>query len=143
MMKVFITYELVSSRTVRNKPAVYLWLEMQTRIAYVLLATIALAGCRTGRNYPDTTGPRYAGRPAAASAQSARGDTIQVVSFNTHTTTGGRWDHIFVKGLTAPVAAAGTVSRVRGASDHRPVWAIAVLRQQPTRRSLTSSTQNH
>lgn len=39
-----------------------------------------------------------------------------------------RWDHIFVRGLTAPdAAAAGTVLDNRGASDHRPVWIRVVL----------------
>jgi endonuclease/exonuclease/phosphatase (EEP) superfamily protein YafD len=33
------------------------------------------------------------------------------------------WDHIFVRGLTPERA--GVVRRVRGASDHKPVWAIA------------------
>ena len=41
----------------------------------------------------------------------------------------GRWDHIFLKGLASPrSAAAGTVLDVRRTSDHRPVWAVAVLR---------------
>lgn len=41
----------------------------------------------------------------------------------------GRLDHIFLKGLATPdTAAAGTVTDVRGASDHRPVWAVGVLR---------------
>jgi endonuclease/exonuclease/phosphatase family metal-dependent hydrolase len=39
------------------------------------------------------------------------------------------WDHIFVRGL-APArtdgTSAGVVRRVRGASDHRPVWAVVV-----------------
>ena len=45
------------------------------------------------------------------------------------TATIGRLDHIFIKGLSIPQAnAAGTVLETRGASDHRPVWARAVLR---------------
>jgi endonuclease/exonuclease/phosphatase family metal-dependent hydrolase len=45
------------------------------------------------------------------------------------TTRIGRLDHILLKGLTTPdSAAAGTVLDNRGASDHRPVWAVAVLR---------------
>jgi endonuclease/exonuclease/phosphatase family metal-dependent hydrolase len=44
------------------------------------------------------------------------------------TTRFGRWDHIFFKGLAVPdSAAAGTVLDVRGTSDHRAVWARAVL----------------
>ena len=39
------------------------------------------------------------------------------------------WDHIFVRGLTVPATApAGKVRRVRGASDHRPVWASLTLK---------------
>jgi endonuclease/exonuclease/phosphatase family metal-dependent hydrolase len=45
------------------------------------------------------------------------------------TTEIGRLDHILLKGLRSPdSAAAGTVLDVRGASDHRPVWAIGILR---------------
>jgi endonuclease/exonuclease/phosphatase family metal-dependent hydrolase len=58
-----------------------------------------------------------------------------------HTTTGGRWDHIFFKGLTTPAVAAGTVRKIRGASDHLPVWATAVLRL-PAPRALTNSNQD-
>lgn len=40
----------------------------------------------------------------------------------------GRWDHIFLKGLASiDSAASGTVRNVRNASDHRPIWVIAVL----------------
>jgi endonuclease/exonuclease/phosphatase family metal-dependent hydrolase len=40
----------------------------------------------------------------------------------------GRWDHIFLKGLATPDrAAAGTVLKVRSASDHRPIWVDAIL----------------
>jgi endonuclease/exonuclease/phosphatase family metal-dependent hydrolase len=36
----------------------------------------------------------------------------------------GSWDHIFVKGLPLPQSGfAGTIDNVRGASDHKPVWA--------------------
>ena len=45
----------------------------------------------------------------------------------------GRFDHIFMKGLSSPdSAAAGTVLEVRHASDHRPVWAVGVIPSQPT-----------
>jgi endonuclease/exonuclease/phosphatase family metal-dependent hydrolase len=38
------------------------------------------------------------------------------------------WDHIFVRGLPVPSSAyAGKVRDVRGASDHRPVWASLIL----------------
>ena len=35
------------------------------------------------------------------------------------------WDHIFVRRL-APAGRAGVVHETRGASDHRPVWAVVV-----------------
>jgi endonuclease/exonuclease/phosphatase family metal-dependent hydrolase len=35
------------------------------------------------------------------------------------------WDHIFVRHL-APTAGVGLVKDVRGASDHRPVWAVVM-----------------
>ncbi|MEO7502570.1 MAG: hypothetical protein ABIW94_08020 [Gemmatimonadaceae bacterium] len=57
------------------------------------------------------------------------------------TTAGGRWDHIFFKGLSTPDAAAGTVRKIRGASDHLPVWAIAIP-GLATRRNLTNSSQD-
>jgi endonuclease/exonuclease/phosphatase family metal-dependent hydrolase len=41
----------------------------------------------------------------------------------------GRLDHIFLRGLGSPdTAAAGTVLDVGSASDHLPVWAVAILR---------------
>jgi endonuclease/exonuclease/phosphatase family metal-dependent hydrolase len=40
----------------------------------------------------------------------------------------GRWDHIFIKGLAVPDGASGTVMDDRGTGDHRPVWALALLR---------------
>lgn len=44
----------------------------------------------------------------------------------------GRLDHIFLKGLASPdSAAAGTVLDVRKASDHLPVWAVAILSDDP------------
>lgn len=45
------------------------------------------------------------------------------------TTSFGRWDHLFLKGL--PAAAAGTVSDNHRASDHVPVWAVASLPLTP------------
>lgn len=40
----------------------------------------------------------------------------------------GRLDHIVFKGLRSPgPGAAGTVEHNRGASDHRPVWAVGVV----------------
>lgn len=39
------------------------------------------------------------------------------------------WDHIFARGLVATADGAGVVRDVRGASDHRPVW--AVLNKEP------------
>jgi endonuclease/exonuclease/phosphatase family metal-dependent hydrolase len=45
------------------------------------------------------------------------------------TTTLGRWDHIFFKGPRVPDATrAGTGPETEGVSDHRPVWAVALVR---------------
>jgi endonuclease/exonuclease/phosphatase family metal-dependent hydrolase len=44
------------------------------------------------------------------------------------TTRLGRWDHVFLRGLTVDgTSGAGTVLDARGASDHRPVWVRAAL----------------
>ena len=41
----------------------------------------------------------------------------------------GRWDHIFIKGSSpGDIVRAGTVSNVRKASDHRPVWVSVLMR---------------
>jgi endonuclease/exonuclease/phosphatase family metal-dependent hydrolase len=41
----------------------------------------------------------------------------------------GRWDHIVFKGLMSPDSAgSGTIGNVRHASDHKPVWAVGVLK---------------
>ncbi|MEX1181833.1 MAG: endonuclease/exonuclease/phosphatase family protein [Gemmatimonadota bacterium] len=46
------------------------------------------------------------------------------------TTLIGRLDHIFLKGLVSPDSlASGTVLDVRDASDHRPVWTVALIPQ--------------
>jgi endonuclease/exonuclease/phosphatase (EEP) superfamily protein YafD len=38
------------------------------------------------------------------------------------------WDHVFVRGLApSRPRSAGVVHDVRGASDHRPVWAVALI----------------
>lgn len=47
-----------------------------------VLFLIVLAACRTGRNYPDETGPRYAGGPSEASATPLDTTRLKVVSFN-------------------------------------------------------------
>jgi endonuclease/exonuclease/phosphatase family metal-dependent hydrolase len=45
------------------------------------------------------------------------------------TTWWGRWDHVFLKGLTVPdTGASGTIADGRGVSDHVPIWAIAIIR---------------
>jgi hypothetical protein len=41
----------------------------------------------------------------------------------------GSWDHIFLRGFAIPDSGfAGTIESVRGASDHKPVWTLALLR---------------
>lgn len=53
------------------------------RGALVALLLLLVAGCRTGRDYPEATGPRYAGGPTTASADTvAPPDTLRIVSFN-------------------------------------------------------------
>lgn len=47
-----------------------------------LLALLTLTGCRTGRNYPGTDGPRYAGAPPDSVVVRANTDTLRIVSFN-------------------------------------------------------------
>lgn len=42
----------------------------------------------------------------------------------------GSWDHIFLKGLAVPDSLfAGTIENLRGASDHKPVWTLALVRK--------------
>jgi endonuclease/exonuclease/phosphatase family metal-dependent hydrolase len=68
-------------------------------------ATIGLVAQEAGYAWPTRDGPR--------------------------TTRFGRWDHVFLKGLASPdTAAAGTVVDARQVSDHRPVWAVGVLRRE-------------
>jgi len=44
------------------------------------------------------------------------------------TTLIGRWDHLLFRGIATPEeSAAGTITDVRKASDHRPVWAVGLL----------------
>lgn len=44
------------------------------------------------------------------------------------TTTLGRWDHVFLKGLASPdTGSSGTLADARGVSDHRAVWTLAIL----------------
>jgi endonuclease/exonuclease/phosphatase family metal-dependent hydrolase len=50
----------------------------RARRLVLLLAAVALAGCATVRNYPDPTGPRFAGHYAGT----PRPRTIRVVSYN-------------------------------------------------------------
>jgi endonuclease/exonuclease/phosphatase family metal-dependent hydrolase len=54
---------------------------MTLRPAHAALLLLAVAGCRTGRNYPEPAAPRYAGTAAAPSPRGS-GDTLRVVSFN-------------------------------------------------------------
>jgi endonuclease/exonuclease/phosphatase family metal-dependent hydrolase len=45
------------------------------------------------------------------------------------TTSLGRWDHIFFKGLSIPpTKSSGTILDDRGTGDHLPVWAVGVIR---------------
>jgi endonuclease/exonuclease/phosphatase family metal-dependent hydrolase len=53
---------------------------MQWRSLVSLCAGV-LFGCKTGRNYPEVSSPRYAGT-AVPLTESAHGDTLRVVSYN-------------------------------------------------------------
>jgi endonuclease/exonuclease/phosphatase family metal-dependent hydrolase len=45
------------------------------------------------------------------------------------TTLWGRWDHVFLKGLTVPDSGgSGTITDARGVSDHVPIWVVAIVR---------------
>jgi endonuclease/exonuclease/phosphatase family metal-dependent hydrolase len=50
-------------------------------LRYVLLFLVMVAGCRTGRNYPDPAAPRYEGHGPGV-VPPRHGDTLTVVSFN-------------------------------------------------------------
>lgn len=47
----------------------------------LLVLLMAGLGCRSGRDYPEAEGPRFAGGPASQLAPAAR-DTLRIVSFN-------------------------------------------------------------
>jgi endonuclease/exonuclease/phosphatase family metal-dependent hydrolase len=46
----------------------------------LVVALVTLAGCRTGRNYPEPAEPRYGGTTAVEAPR--RNDTLRIVSFN-------------------------------------------------------------
>lgn len=78
----------------------------RTALAHVLvLLAVALAGCRTGRNYADSGAPRHAGVARAAAATRAASDTLRVVSFNI----------AFARHLDAAIALLATHPALRGA----------------------------
>lgn len=53
------------------------------------------------------------------------------------TTLIGRWDHVLFRGLDAPeIGSAGTVTEVRNASDHRPVWAVGIVDRTENSRAV-------
>lgn len=59
----------------------------QRGIGLVLLGVAAGVGCRTGWNYRDTLGPRYAGNPASSGSPESAGpsgapDALRLVTFN-------------------------------------------------------------
>ena len=51
--------------------------------AVTFIALLLVGGCRTGRDYPSTAGPRYAGVPPGVAAERRTNpETLRVVSFN-------------------------------------------------------------
>src|SRR5688500_17144688 len=78
---------------------------MTTRaLLAALVAAVALAACRTGRNYDDPGAPRHAGAPRGGDVRAAT-DTLRVVSFNT----------AFARRLDAAMAMLDTHTALRGA----------------------------
>jgi endonuclease/exonuclease/phosphatase family metal-dependent hydrolase len=55
---------------------------MRMRVCNALLVILVLTGCRTGLDYPDAGGPRYAGGPAVVTADRVDADTLHIVSYN-------------------------------------------------------------
>jgi endonuclease/exonuclease/phosphatase family metal-dependent hydrolase len=52
------------------------------RFGNLVLVVAALAGCRTGIDYPAVGGPRYAGETVEVAATSPGADTLRIVTFN-------------------------------------------------------------
>jgi endonuclease/exonuclease/phosphatase family metal-dependent hydrolase len=73
--------------------------------ALILFAVLFLAACRTGRNYPGTEGPRYAGVPADSIPRRATTDTLRIVSFNVE----------FSRRVDSAIVVLSTDSALRGA----------------------------
>jgi len=73
--------------------------------AITLLAVLLLAACRTGRNYPGTEGPRYAGAPADSVPRRVTTDTLRFVSFNVE----------FSRQVDSAILVLSTDSALRGA----------------------------
>jgi endonuclease/exonuclease/phosphatase family metal-dependent hydrolase len=63
-------------------PSVILSVVPPAVIRSVGLLVLAVAACRTGRNYSAPEGPRYAGEPRDGSVAARQTDTLLVVSFN-------------------------------------------------------------
>jgi endonuclease/exonuclease/phosphatase family metal-dependent hydrolase len=87
----------------------------------LLLVLLVLAGCRTGRNYPSTEGPRYAGGPETKSvSQPAGTTTLRVVSFNIE----------FAERLDSAISLLATDPALRGAD----VLLLQEMNEEATRR---------
>src|SRR5918999_3000170 len=71
-----------------------------------VIAVLLLGGCRTGYDYPSTGGPRHAGVPPAATAESrTHADTLLIVSFNIE----------FARRIDAAIALLSSDPALRGA----------------------------
>src|SRR5688572_1139774 len=55
---------------------------MPMRFGNSWLVILLLTSCRTGIDYPDVGGPRYAGGPATVAADRGNADTLRIVSYN-------------------------------------------------------------
>lgn len=71
-----------------------------------IIALVLVGGCRTGYDYPSTDGPRHAGVPPAATAQSrTHAETLRIVSFNIE----------FARRIDAAIALLSSDPALRGA----------------------------
>lgn len=67
-----------------TRVAIAMWLKLKRRLTLIptsLLALSILAGCRTGSDFQDPAGPRYAAG-APVKCRAAASDTLRIVSFN-------------------------------------------------------------
>jgi len=113
------------------------------RVYSTHLSTIADAGTSSRRNQlraiaADAEGFPFVILGGDLNSRSA-GESLPLIGYSwptadgPRTTFGGRWDHVFVKGLEA--GATGTIGDARRASDHKPVWVVIRVKEKEAARS--------